>query len=62
MYFHLMTIKRTRTKYISTLKTNMTKENINPGFRWKQIDETRNHFLQEIKQNDLMSKRHEKVF
>ena len=40
----------------------MTKENINPGFRGKQIDETRNHFLQEIKQNDLMSKRHKKVF
>ena len=30
-------------------------------FRLKNIDETRNYFLQEIKQNELMSKKHKKV-
>ena len=30
-------------------------------FRLKHIDETRNYFLQEIEQNELMSKKHKKV-
>ena len=30
-------------------------------FRLKNIDETRNYFLEEIKQNDLMSKKHKNV-
>ena len=30
-------------------------------FRLKSIDETRNYFLEEIKQNEFMSKKHEKV-
>ena len=30
-------------------------------FRFKNIDETRNYFLEEIKQNELMSKKHKKV-
>ena len=30
-------------------------------FRLKNIDETRNYFIQEIKQNELMSKKHKKV-
>ena len=30
-------------------------------FRLKNIDETRNYFLQEIEQNELMSKKHKKV-
>ena len=30
-------------------------------FRLKNIDETRNYFLEEIKQNELMSRKHKKV-
>ena len=30
-------------------------------FRLKNVDETRNYFLEEIKQNELMSRKHEKV-
>ena len=36
-------------------------KNISHEFRFKNIDETRNHFLEEIKQNELMSKKHKKV-
>ena len=34
----------------------MTEENISQEFRIRNIDETRNYFLEEIKQNELMSK------
>ena len=30
-------------------------------FRFKNIDETRNYFLEEIKQNELMSRKHKRV-
>ena len=30
-------------------------------FRLKRMDETRNYFLEEIKQNELMSRKHKKV-
>ena len=33
----------------------MTKENISLDFRLKKIDEARNYFLEEIKQNELMN-------
>ena len=36
----------------------MTKESISLDFRLKEIDETRNYFLDEIKHNELMSKKH----
>ena len=39
----------------------MSEENINQEFKLKNIDETRNYFLEEIKQNELMSKKHKKV-
>ena len=39
----------------------MTEENISQEFRLKNMDEARNYFLEEIKQNDLMSKKHKKV-
>ena len=39
----------------------MIEENINQVFRLKNIDETRNCFLEEIKQNELMSKGHKKA-
>ena len=39
----------------------MAKENISQQFRLKNIDETRNYFVEEIEQNDLISKKHRKV-
>ena len=39
----------------------MTKENAGVEFRLKKIDETINHHLEEIKHNDLMSKKHKKT-
>ena len=39
----------------------MVEENISQEFRLKNVDETRNYFLEEIKQNELMSKKHKKV-
>ena len=38
----------------------MSKENISQEFRSKNIDGKRNYFLEEIKQNELMSKKQEK--
>ena len=38
----------------------MPKENISQEFRLKYIDETRNHFIEEANQNELMSKKHKK--
>ena len=40
---------------------NMTKENISQEFRLKNIGETRNYFLEEIMENELMSRKLEKV-
>ena len=39
----------------------MVDENISQEFRLKNIDKTRNYLLEEIKQNELMSKTHIKV-
>ena len=39
----------------------MCKENISQEFRLRNIDETRNYFREEIKQNELMSKKHKKA-
>ena len=39
----------------------MVVENISQEFRLKNIDETRNYFIKEIDQNELMNKRHKKV-
>ena len=39
----------------------MVEENISQEFRLKNIDEIRNHFLEEIEQNKLMSRKHKKV-
>ena len=43
-----------------TLK-NMNKQNISQRFRLKNIDEERDCFTEEIKQNELTGKRHKKV-
>ena len=39
----------------------MTKENISQESRLENIDETRNYFLEEVKQNELMSRNQKKV-
>ena len=38
----------------------MTEENTSQVFRLKNIDETRNYFIEKINQNELMSKKHKK--
>ena len=40
---------------------NRVEGNISQEFRFKNTDETRNYFLEEVKQNELMSKKHKKV-
>ena len=42
-----------RRKYII-----MTKENLSQEFRLRNIDEPRNYFIEEINQNELISKKH----
>ena len=39
----------------------MVEEKISQEFTLKNIDETRNHFLKEIEENELMSRKHKKV-
>ena len=39
----------------------MTEEKVSLEFRLKNINETRNYFIDEINQNELMSKKHKKV-
>ena len=39
----------------------MVEENISKEFRLANIDKTRNYFLEEIEQNELMIKKHIKV-
>ena len=40
----------------------MTEENLSQEFRLKNIDETINYLFEEISNNELMSKKHKKVF
>ena len=39
----------------------MIEKNISQEFRLKIINKTRNYFLQDIEQNELMSEKHKKV-
>ena len=39
----------------------MAEENISQEFKLKNKDETRNYFLEEIEQNELMSKKHKNI-
>ena len=39
----------------------MIEENISQELRFKNIDETRNYFLEEIEQNEFMSKNYGKI-
>ena len=39
----------------------MKEKNISREFRLKNTEETRNNFLEEIEENELMSRKHEKI-
>ena len=39
----------------------MSEENISHEFRLKNVDETRNYFIEEINQNELLSKNYKMV-
>ena len=39
----------------------MVEENVSQEFRLKNIDKIRNYFLEEIEQNELMSRKHKKI-
>ena len=39
----------------------MTKENVSRNFRLKNINESRNYLLDDIKHNELMCEKHKKV-
>ena len=39
----------------------MVEESISQEFRLKNVDKTRNYFLEEIEQNELMSRKHRNV-
>ena len=39
----------------------MAEENISQEFRLKNIDERGNYLIEEIKENELMSRKHKKV-
>ena len=41
---------------------NMVEVNIRQELRFKNTDETKHFFLEEIKQNELTSRKHKKVF
>ena len=49
-------------QYISTLKSNMTKENLSLDFRREKIDETRDYLLEEIKRSELTDKNLKKEY
>ena len=40
----------------------MSVENISQEFRLKNMDETRNYLIKEINKNELISKKHKKVY
>ena len=39
----------------------MTEENMSQEFRLKNIDETRNYFVEKTNQNELRGKKHKKI-
>ena len=47
-------------KYTIALK-NGVEESLSREFKLKTVDETRNYLLEEIEQNELMSRKHKKI-
>ena len=58
--FSMNYYKSNDKKYMSILNINKIKE-ASLQFRLRQIDETRNYLLDEIKHNDLMSEKNKKT-
>ena len=56
-----MIIKRMAKEYISIITMNMVEEE-SVEFRLREIDETRNYLLDEIKHNNLMREKYKKTF
>ena len=54
-----MIIKRMTEEYISIITMNMVEEE-SVEFRLREIDETRNYLLDEIKHNNLMREKYKK--
>ena len=49
------------SKYIVSHTCN-AEESISQDFRLRKIDETRNYFIKEMKKDDLIFKKHKKVY
>ena len=49
------------SKYIASHTCN-AEESILQDFRLRKIDETKNYFIEEMKKDDLMFKKHKKVY
>ena len=56
-----MIMKRMTKEYISIITMNMVEEE-SVDFRLREIDETRNYLLDEIKHNNLMREKYKKRF
>ena len=41
---------------------NMVEEKMSQEFRLKNVEETKNYFLEEIEQNEFISKKNKKVY
>ena len=48
-------------EYITILKINMAEENKGQESRLKNIDETKNYFIEGVKRNELMRKKDNKI-
>ena len=48
-------------KFLVWLKIYTYFKNVSQGFRLKNINKTRNYYVEEIEQNELMSEKHKKV-
>ena len=47
---------------IKEYQKRVSEENITEEFKLKNIDETRNYLIEEINENELMIKKHKKVY
>ena len=57
-----MILTSIRKYIIKSKKKKVKKEKVNKEFRLKNIDETGNYLIEKINGNELMSKKHEKVY
>ena len=60
-FFMLFVVNVAPNKHIIVLKKNMVRKNISQEFRLKNIDKGKNHFIKNINQNNLTSKKYSKI-